>query len=60
MPTLSSELRTGSKAAESAANVLSAIAHHLDGKEWNADTCNQVAAILRANGYVIREPNERT
>lgn len=27
----------------------------LDGKEWNADTCAEIATLLVNNGYIIRE-----
>lgn len=28
----------------------------LDGAEWGADTCQEIADILQAAGYTIRDP----
>jgi hypothetical protein len=36
------------------------IANMLDGTEWNADTCNTIAELLRDNGFTIGEPREET
>lgn len=47
--------RAGAAAARS---TLDAIAEALDGKEWNAETLEQVASILRDAGYALREPKE--
>jgi hypothetical protein len=35
---------------------LQAIANQLDGKEWNADTLQNIALVLRLAGYTIRKP----
>jgi hypothetical protein len=36
--------------------LLGRIASQLDGNEWNADTCANIADILREAGYRITEP----
>lgn len=36
--------------------VLESLVDLLDGKEWDADTLEAIAAILRTAGYEIREP----
>ncbi len=38
------------------AAVLEAIVEELDGKEWDADTCENIATILTNAGYTINEP----
>lgn len=40
------------------ANPLAQIAHMLDRKEWDSDTRNAVADIIRAAGFRIRDPEE--
>lgn len=40
------------------ANPLAQIAHMLDRKEWDSDTLNAVADIIRAAGFQIRDPEE--
>jgi len=40
------------------APLLDRIAAMLDGQVWTPDTLDQIAAILRAAGYQIREPEE--
>lgn len=37
---------------------LAAIARLLDRKEWDSDTLNAVADIIRAAGFQIRDPEE--
>ena len=34
------------------------IARILSGSEWNADTLDQIADVVRAAGYTINEPGE--
>ena len=34
------------------------IAAILDGAEWTADTCGQIAEVLRAEGYTVRDLGE--
>jgi hypothetical protein len=46
------ELRAYRDARE---KVLLKIVAELDGKEWNADTLDAIAEILRADGYMIRD-----
>ena len=43
---------------ERLALVITWIASHLEGKEWNADTCDAIARELRALGVDIEEPAE--
>lgn len=43
---------------EAMRNALDAIATLMDGQEWNADTLDAIAEILRGEGYAIREPEE--
>jgi hypothetical protein len=38
--------------------IVTDIANMLDGTEWNADTCNDIANLLRDNGFTIGEPRE--
>lgn len=40
------------------ANPLAQIAHMLDRKEWDSDTLNAVADVIRAAGFHIRDPEE--
>lgn len=35
--------------------VLTAIQSHLDGVEWNADTLDKIATVLRSAGYRVRD-----
>jgi hypothetical protein len=46
------ELRAYRDARE---KVLLKIVAELDGKEWNADTVDAIAEILRADGYMVRD-----
>ena len=39
--------------------ILDRIAARLDGHEWNADTCNDIAAILREHGYQIADVDDQ-
>lgn len=39
-------------------DVLAEIARVLDGKEWDADTPDEIARIVRAQGFEIRDPSE--
>ena len=34
-----------------------AIQELLDGVEWNADTLDEIAGLLQANGYKVRDLN---
>jgi len=36
-------------------HVLEAIVEVLDGKQWDADTCDDIACVLRGAGYTIRD-----
>jgi hypothetical protein len=36
--------------------ILKKIHEQLDGKEWSADTLQEIASILTVNGFTIREP----
>ncbi len=40
------------------ARIVLAIQETLAGKEWDSDTCSDVADILDRNGFEIAEPNE--
>jgi hypothetical protein len=37
---------------------LAKIATLLDGRQWDADTLAAIADILRAEGFVIRDPDD--
>lgn len=37
---------------------LAAIAQLLDRKEWDSDTLNAVADVIRSAGFQIRDPEE--
>ena len=37
---------------------LAAIAQLLDRKEWDSDTLNAVADVIRSAGYQIRDPED--
>lgn len=43
---------------QQAAMAADAIAKLMDGKEWNADTLDAIAAELREAGYVLRDPHD--
>lgn len=40
--------------------VLRAIARLLDGTEWEPETLEQIAEIVRAAGFEIRDPDDET
>ena len=42
------------------ADALDAIVALLDGTEWGVETVETIAAIVRAAGYVVRDPSEMT
>lgn len=44
--------------ATNQSDALDAIHAVMDGKEWDSETLEQIAAILTAAGYVIREPDD--
>ena len=52
-------IRDASLRAESRDLTLARIVAELDGSQWGPDTIETVATILRAAGFVIREPDER-
>lgn len=37
---------------------LQAIHALLDGQEWNANTMDAVASIVRQAGYIVRDPSD--
>ncbi len=37
------------------ARALDAIAAHLSGEEWDAQTCDEIAAIVRETGREVRD-----
>ena len=54
-------IATSEKLAERVAiehNLAHEIANVLDGCEWDADMLEEVASMLRAAGFTIREPEE--
>ena len=39
--------------------IVLAIEELLDGTEWTPDTLDQIAALLQANGYRVRDLDDR-
>lgn len=58
--TLPVRLLAAKAATHEAQQVLAFIARELDGRDWNADTIDRIASILRDCGYLIRDPYQET